>query len=249
MGAGAVLVLMIFFSMGTNVINSDEFGKVNVKFVELGLIDVIRAMQIIVLADANSRDELLSGEVEAGHEIIWISGIDEFATYPNADACIDLLFQAKPENLSVLSGLKSLVIVNSVAFTLKELHPDLIRINGWPTFLKSSILEAASSHSQKEKSEKVLSVFQKKIQWLPDEPGFVIPRVVSMIINEAFLSLKEGVSTKEAIDIAMKLGTNYPYGPFEWADRIGKEKIAELLSVLSRKEARYAPASGLRERP
>src|SRR5689334_10100491 len=104
MGAGAVLVLMIFFSMNTNVINSDEFGKVNVKFVGLGLIDVIRAMQIIVLADANSRNELLSGEVEAGHEIIWISRIDEFASWPKADACIDLLFEPEPDRISVLSG-------------------------------------------------------------------------------------------------------------------------------------------------
>jgi 3-hydroxybutyryl-CoA dehydrogenase len=54
-----------------------------------------------------------------------------------------------------------------------------------------------------------------------------------MIVNEAFIALKEGVSTKEEIDIAMKLGTNYPYGPFEWAEKIGTERIKNLLSKLS----------------
>ena len=45
-----------------------------------------------------------------------------------------------------------------------------------------------------------------------------------MIINEAFLALQEGVSTKEEINTAMKLGTNYPLGPFEWVEKIGPYK-------------------------
>jgi 3-hydroxybutyryl-CoA dehydrogenase len=75
---------------------------------------------------------------------------------------------------------------------------------------------------------------------VPDEIGFITPRVVSMIINEAFIALKEGVSTKGEIDTAMKLGTNYPYGPFEWAEKIGVEKIKSLLDKLSMQEKRYA---------
>ena len=49
----------------------------------------------------------------------------------------------------------------------------------------------------------------------PDIPGFISARVVSMIINEAYFALEEEVSSKEEIDTAMKLGTNYPYGPFD----------------------------------
>ncbi len=44
---------------------------------------------------------------------------------------------------------------------------------------------------------------------------------MAMIINEAWHALAEEVSTKNEIDTAMKLGTNYPYGPFEWAEKIG----------------------------
>jgi 3-hydroxybutyryl-CoA dehydrogenase len=47
------------------------------------------------------------------------------------------------------------------------------------------------------------------------------------------------------MDIAMKFGTNYPYGPFEWANLIGLSKIAKLLEILSLKNDRYAIAPAI----
>jgi 3-hydroxybutyryl-CoA dehydrogenase len=103
-------------------------------------------------------------------------------------------------------------------------------------------VEASAEDESKEKAETVLAFFNKKIEWLPDEPGFVTARVVSMIINEAYLSLQEGVSTKKDIDKAMKLGTNYPYGPFEWSEKIGLQNIASLLNSLAAEQPRYTPS-------
>ena len=65
-------------------------------------------------------------------------------------------------------------------------------------------------------------------------------RVICMIINEAFFALQEEVSTVNEIDLAMKLGTNYPYGPFEWQDKIGLQNIYQLLKSLSVKDKRYS---------
>ena len=53
------------------------------------------------------------------------------------------------------------------------------------------------------------------------------------------------VPTKEEIDIAMKLGTNYPYGPVEWCHNIGVKKIYSLLHELNKINSRYKPASFL----
>ena len=68
-----------------------------------------------------------------------------------------------------------------------------------------------------------------------------------MIINEAYFALEEGVSTKEEIDTAMKLGTNYPYGPFEWAKKIGLKNIFQLLDKLHKTNLRYEPAALLKK--
>ena len=96
-------------------------------------------------------------------------------------------------------------------------------------------------------AEKVLSQFNKTPEWLDDISGFIAPRVISSIINEAYFALSEGVSTKEEIDTAMKLGTNYPYGPFEWSRKIGLKNIATLLTKLSAEEERYTPSKLLLE--
>jgi len=72
-------------------------------------------------------------------------------------------------------------------------------------------------------------------------------RVVAGIINEAWYTWEEKVSTKEEIDTAMRLGTNYPLGPFEWCERIGPGQIIGLLRSLSKIDARYTPARSLLE--
>lgn len=53
--------------------------------------------------------------------------------------------------------------------------------------------------------------------------GFIFPRTIVQIINEAYFALEEAVASAEDIDRAMKFGVNYPKGPFEWAK--GREKF------------------------
>lgn len=57
-------------------------------------------------------------------------------------------------------------------------------------------------------------------------------RVISCIVNEAFLTNSEGVASAEDIDQAMKLGANYPKGPFEWVEEIGASSIVQTLDSL-----------------
>jgi 3-hydroxybutyryl-CoA dehydrogenase len=212
----------------------------------LVLIQVFRTMQIVVLTTDDLKEELITGGVAADAEVIYIDEVSELVTYKDADAYIDLLFLNDRNRVNLLKQLlPKPVFVNSVVTTLVETDPSFIRINGWPTFLRSSVIEASASKEKQQAAELIVSQFNKKIEWLSDEPGFVAPRVVSMIINEAFLSLDEGVSSKEDIDTAMKLGTNYPYGPFEWAEKIGVHQISLLLQTLSRAQPRYTPAPAL----
>ncbi len=199
-------------------------------------------MQIIVLADSMQRDELSNMNPHA--DVIWVRSVKEFLDYKNADAFIDLEFINDAGRKALLTQLLPRpVIINSVIDTLDEIHPSFVRINAWTTFLSSSVIEASCTNEAiKSKVEEVFSFFNKKIEWLPDGPGFITARVISMIINEAFFALSEGVSTKEEINTAMKLGTAYPHGPFEWAQKIGVQNIVTLLKKLSETQLRYTPS-------
>jgi 3-hydroxybutyryl-CoA dehydrogenase len=73
--------------------------------------------------------------------------------------------------------------------------------------------------------------------------GFIFPRTIVQIINEAYFALDEGVAKKEDINRAMKFGVNYPKGPFEWSE--GKELyVLTLLEelYLKTKDRRYFPS-------
>ena len=71
---------------------------------------------------------------------------------------------------------------------------------------------------------------------LRDVPGLLVTRTVAMLINEAADAVWQGVCTEEAADLAMKLGTNYPAGPFEWLQDIG---VSHVLTVLNNLHAAY----------
>jgi 3-hydroxybutyryl-CoA dehydrogenase len=57
-------------------------------------------------------------------------------------------------------------------------------------------------------------------------------RVLATIVNEAASAVAEGVASPEAVDTAMRLGTNYPWGPLEWGERIGLAHVVGTLDAL-----------------
>ena len=202
-------------------------------------------MRLVVLTNEQLKEELLSNGVSDYCKIDWINSPKELLSHTDVDAVIDLLFEHNGYDISHLNHyLTKPVFVNSMNKTIVEIGLPFIRINAWPGFLKRNIAEVSiADEVNKNKAEKILSLLNRKAEWVPDVKGFISPRIVSTIINEAYFSLEENVSTKEEIDIAMKLGTNYPYGPFEWSKKIGLKNIADLLKELFITEKRYQPAS------
>jgi len=198
-------------------------------------------MKIVVSGNENVIAELTSGCTSDSVTLIQVHTTDEFMLHTDADAYFDLAFENTAERTALLTRLlPKPVFINSVI----ETNTSFIRINGWPTFLKRTVLEASClNESFKTGAEKIAVALSKTIDWVPDIPGFISARVVSMIVNEACFALEENVSTKEEIDIAMKLGTNYPFGPFEWSEKIGLKNIYILLKELSKTNSRYQPAA------
>ena len=82
-----------------------------------------------------------------------------------------------------------------------------------------------------------------------NSPGFVVNRYLLPQINEAIRMLEEGISSKEDIDAAIKLGLNNPMGPFQLADFIGLDICLSILEVLEKGlgSERFKPAKLLYE--
>ena len=77
-----------------------------------------------------------------------------------------------------------------------------------------------------------------------DAPGFVSNRILCPMINEAILTLQEGVAEPESIDGIMKLGMNHPIGPLALSDLIGNDTVLHIMNVLHDGFGveKYAPA-------
>jgi len=121
-------------------------------------------------------------------------------------------------------------------------------------FAASTVIEAApalqTSSARFEAALDVLrGVVDKPTEVVEDRMGLVSARVLVMIVNEAAFAFMEGVADPSDIDTAMKLGTNYPHGPLEWADRIGLDLVVGLLQALYDEygEERYRPCVLLRQ--
>ena len=192
-------------------------------------------MQIQIKASAEQKAILFLKNIDASIKILWFEN-----EIVDADAYIDL--EVENESLAFQFINNKPVIVNSVITLCKNLPNNYCRINAWNTFLDKEKIEASTLN------ENLKSIFQKilwaigfKVFFVTDIVGLISLRAIAMIINEAYFGLMDEISTKQEIDIAMKLGTNYPYGPFEWGEKIGLKNIEKLLIELAKTDTRYIP--------
>ncbi|MEU1007154.1 3-hydroxyacyl-CoA dehydrogenase [Streptomyces sp. NPDC005890] len=87
----------------------------------------------------------------------------------------------------------------------------------------------------------------KKVSVIGDVPGMIVARTVARIIDLAYDAVAKGVATEEDVDTAMRLGVNYPLGPFEWNRRLGRLWAHDLLEELNLRDlsGRCAPSLAL----
>ncbi|HEV8342801.1 MAG TPA: 3-hydroxyacyl-CoA dehydrogenase family protein [Candidatus Binatia bacterium] len=130
------------------------------------------------------------------------------------------------------------------------------RLVGFATFYpleQKKVIELSGGLKTQEgplrEAETFFGALGKEPVRVKDIPGLIFPRILSLIINEASRSLDEGVAEAEEIDVAMRLGVNYPSGPLRWADQIGLDEVLAVLEGLHEEtgDDRYRPAPLLRK--
>ncbi|MCH8319190.1 MAG: 3-hydroxyacyl-CoA dehydrogenase [Bacteroidetes bacterium] len=229
-------------------------------------------MEILVVGEQNSLDEFREKFISK-HSYTFI-GIEELTkdVVRNIEVVFDFTLENNPESIKLyLSAHKKLILfVNSVKTSLTEIYPQyldskdskskiqnpkseihLFGFNGLPTMVNRTVLEVSiPDEKNADILDRVCRDLGTEYLVVKDRIGMVTPRVVCMIINEACYTLQEGTASIADIDQGMKLGTNYPYGPFQWADMIGVKNVYETLKAIyeDTKEERYKICPLLKEK-
>ncbi|MFI1563561.1 3-hydroxyacyl-CoA dehydrogenase [Streptomyces sp. NPDC020490] len=112
------------------------------------------------------------------------------------------------------------------------------------------IAVSASQDTAPRTLSEAIGLFQalgKDVSVIGDVPGMIVARTVARIVDLAHDAVAKGVATEEDIDTAMRLGVNYPLGPFEWSRKLGRMWAFSLLDDLHDRDprGRYAPSLAL----
>lgn len=214
-----------------------------------------------ILAIGYKRDfDVLQQKLGEGHDYTLVEDASLAHTYfEDQDVIFDFLIDEYPDNFEAYQHIQDLrvflnipkISLSELLFYNNEVSCSLIGFNGLPGFFENEKWELSLiDPSEEQVISELMNQLKQQYYIVDDRVGMVTPRVICMIINEAFYTVQEGTATEEDIDLGMKLGTNYPYGPFEWLDKIGLSNVYELLEALydDTKEERYKIAPLLKKR-
>jgi len=191
-------------------------------------------MNISLIGNAKKRAEMLS-KISQGNIIKEFDNLSlDFIA--NQQLIIDIDFDLDPINRwAILSENTNAFFLLGTLHTqldflnLTTLQHKVFGFNNMCTFMERNVLEYNSPLDIEIPSELKSVLLYDNFLRVSNRVGMVSPRVVCMIINEAYFTLQEGTANKEDIDLGMKLGTAYPLGPFEWALKIGLWDVYSLL--------------------
>ncbi|HLY77532.1 MAG TPA: 3-hydroxyacyl-CoA dehydrogenase family protein [Thermoplasmata archaeon] len=180
-----------------------------------------------------------------------LQSIDTAIGLRRADTA-QIVVEAAPENLELKRGLfreieaaadpdallasnTSSLPITSIASVLKD-PGRLVGIHFFNPVLQMALVEVIPGHRTRPEVVLAATAFArelgKTVVHSTDSPGFVTTRAIGVLVNEATWMLSEGVSTREEIDTAYRLGFHHPMGPFELADLVGLDTLLAVLDVL-----------------
>ena len=223
------------------------------EFVEKGMSAIEKSLNKLV-----SKEKMTSEEAASALSRISIS------TDNSSAAEADLVVEAIPEvlayktalfkeldslckNETILATNTSSISIDSIANATKR--PDRVIgmhfMNPVPIMRLVEIING--SKTSNEVNSAVVNAAEKMGKTAlscNDSPGFVSNRILCPMINEAILTLEEGVAEPDAIDGIMKLGMNHPIGPLALSDLIGNDTVLHIMNVLHDGfgDDKYAPS-------
>ncbi|WHY83991.1 3-hydroxyacyl-CoA dehydrogenase NAD-binding domain-containing protein [Neobacillus novalis] len=165
---------------------------------------------------------------------------------------VDYVTEAIPEKMALKQSLllllesicceKAIFSTNTSGLNITELSSVLKfpeRLIGTHYFYPPpvmSLVEVVRGHQTSNETfeivKKLMESLNKKWIEVKESPLFVVNRILIPMINEAICVLEEGISSKEEIDEAMKLGAHHPIGPITLADTVGLDTVLNVMETL-----------------
>lgn len=205
------------------------------------------AKEKISEADKNSTLANITTFTDMKAGVVGVDLVVEAAT-ENVDLKLKIfknLDEITESNVILASNTSSISITKIAAVTTR---PDkVIGMHFMNPVPIMKLVEIIRGYSTSDEVTNLIMETSKKLNKVPvevnDYPGFVANRILMPMINEAIITLHEGVAGVEEIDTVMKLGMAHPMGPLQLADFIGLDVCLAIMEVLHEGfgNPKYAP--------
>lgn len=181
-----------------------------------------------------------------------IDNIKTFTDLKSGVSSADLVVEAATENLDLKLRIfkdmdnhapkDAILATNTSSISITEIaavtsRPDkVIGMHFMNPVPIMKLVEIIRGYSTSDEVTNIIMETSKLLKKAPvevnDYPGFVANRILMPMINEAIITLNEGVAGVEEIDTVMKLGMAHPMGPLQLADFIGLDVCLAIMNVL-----------------
>ena len=221
---------------------------------QVNLVDVSeQALEKALKTIAKNLDRMVAKEkITAEDKENTLSNLTTISSVKDGVANADLVVEAASENttlkLKIFEDLdkscpeKTILATNTSSISITKIaaatnRPEKVIgmhfMNPVPVMKLVEVIKGYSTSS--DVLEQIMAL-SKKLGKVPvevnDYPGFVANKILMPMINEAIITLYEGVAGVEEIDTVMKLGMAHPMGPLQLADFIGLDVCLAILKVL-----------------
>ncbi|MBC7426948.1 MAG: 3-hydroxybutyryl-CoA dehydrogenase [Bacteroidia bacterium] len=233
---------------------------------KVNLIDInAQALEKAVAKISSNLDrQVAKAQITEDQKVSALANINSTTDLKSGVANADLVVEAATENVNIKLQLfkdidaaaqpSCILASNTSSISITKIasvtsRPDkVIGMHFMNPVPVMKLVEIINGYKTSKEVTDIIIELTKKIGKVPamsnDYPGFVANRILMPMINEAIISLHEGVSTVSEIDTIMKLGMAHPMGPFQLADFIGLDVCLAILNVLydGLGNTKYAPS-------
>jgi len=236
-------------TMGNGIAHTfAQFGY-NVALVDISQEGLDRGIATIT---KNLDRQVAKEKISEGDKASTLANITTYTSMAEGVKSVDLVVEAATENMDlkmkIFRDLDSMTSENTILSTntssisitkiaAETSRPDkVIGMHFMNPVPIMKLVEIIRGYSTSDEVTELIMETSRKLNKVPvevnDYPGFVANRILMPMINEAIITLNEGVAGVEEIDTVMKLGMAHPMGPLQLADFIGLDVCLAIMEVL-----------------